>query len=312
MSNPATPESSQQTLLATLTAPFDVAAIGWRVMQTQKDNKARGAVVPYADTRAYADRLNQVVTTSGWSNTFEVKAIPVTVERGGKLVQTSKLVATCTVTITGLGTHASTGEEWAEDENAMTSAEAQAFKRACSFFGLGRYLYDFAPQWVDLDPKTKKPVKPPVIPAWARPAAQTAPVPKAAAAQPVAAAEAAAAQVAPAILLDDTMTRIIESFGKELSPALYADVFVQNHFEPSARSLPNITAQRFVLGKLTAVRDCFVKLRRLADQFGEGPFFAVMDRHHVSSVEEINSLALLRSVYRELNNSTSQLSRRAA
>jgi len=33
-----------------------------------------------------------------------------------------------------------TGEEWADDENGMTSADAQAFKRACSCFGLGRYF----------------------------------------------------------------------------------------------------------------------------------------------------------------------------
>jgi len=39
-----------------------------------------------------------------------------------------------------LGTHSGTGEAWADDENAMTAAEAQAFKRACSCFGLGRYL----------------------------------------------------------------------------------------------------------------------------------------------------------------------------
>jgi hypothetical protein len=33
----------------------------------------------------------------------------------------------------------------------MTGAEAQAFKRACSCYGLGRYFYDIAEQWVELD-----------------------------------------------------------------------------------------------------------------------------------------------------------------
>jgi hypothetical protein len=46
--------------------------------------------------------------------------------------------------IFGLGLHSATGEEWADDENAGTSAEAQAFKRACAYFGLGRYLYYFS------------------------------------------------------------------------------------------------------------------------------------------------------------------------
>ena len=36
---------------------------------------------------------------------------------------------TCTVTIIGLWSHSGTGEEWADDSNAMTAADAQAFKR---------------------------------------------------------------------------------------------------------------------------------------------------------------------------------------
>jgi len=57
---------------------------------------------------------------------------------------------------------------WADDENAMTRAEAQAFKRACSCFGLGRYFYDFAEMWVDLD-EYGNPKSIPNLPAWALP-----------------------------------------------------------------------------------------------------------------------------------------------
>jgi hypothetical protein len=60
------------------------------------------------------------------------------------------------------------GEEWADNDNAGTAAEAQAFKRACSCFGLGRYLYDLEGQWVDLDEK-KRPLETPRLPDWARP-----------------------------------------------------------------------------------------------------------------------------------------------
>ena len=41
----------------------------------------------------------------------------------------------------------STGEADPKDKNAGTVAEAQAFKRACVAFGLGRYLYDLAQVW---------------------------------------------------------------------------------------------------------------------------------------------------------------------
>ena len=43
--------------------------------------------------------------------------------------------------------------------------EAQAFKRACSCFGLGRCFYDFAAPWVDLDDKGR-PKKAPALPSW--------------------------------------------------------------------------------------------------------------------------------------------------
>jgi hypothetical protein len=39
------------------------------------------------------------------------------------------------------------------DENAVTTASAQAFKRACVKFGLGAALYELPRQWVDLKNK---------------------------------------------------------------------------------------------------------------------------------------------------------------
>ena len=46
--------------------------------------------------------------------------------------------------------------------------EAQAFKRACSCFGLGRYLYYFTGTWVDLDER-KRPKSIPQLDGWATP-----------------------------------------------------------------------------------------------------------------------------------------------
>ncbi len=50
----------------------------------------------------------------------------------------------------------------------MTSADAQAFKRACACFGLGRYFYEFQGSWVDLD-QNQQPKRIPALPAWAIP-----------------------------------------------------------------------------------------------------------------------------------------------
>src|SRR5271170_4937715 len=46
--------------------------------------------------------------------------------------------------------------------------EAQSFKRASSCFGLGRYLYYFSGEWVDVDER-KRPKTVPTLPTWATP-----------------------------------------------------------------------------------------------------------------------------------------------
>ena len=49
-------------LIAELEVPFDPAVIEWRVTNTTKSGKLSGQVIPYADPRAYTDRLNSSLT----------------------------------------------------------------------------------------------------------------------------------------------------------------------------------------------------------------------------------------------------------
>src|SRR5258708_5869843 len=143
----------------------------WILQATSRDGR-KGRVVPYADPRAYTDRLNQVFTASGWTRQYTVHTVsPITRVKKDKAIQTGKVMVTCAVSITGFGSHTGSGEEWADDENAMTSAEAQAFKRACSCFGLGRYFYDFGEMWVEVN-EYKQPREFPDLPTWALPAAE--------------------------------------------------------------------------------------------------------------------------------------------
>jgi hypothetical protein len=102
-----------------------------------RNNRTRGQVVPHADPRAYTDHLNALVSPQGWTRTYEMVTMNnITRKRNAEIV-TGKILVTCKVTIDGLGTHSGTGEEWADEDNAMTSAEAQAFKRACSVLDSG-------------------------------------------------------------------------------------------------------------------------------------------------------------------------------
>lgn len=130
-------------LHAELSQPFAENDIRYRAGATNRD-KTKALALPYVDPRAYEDRLNQIVP-GNWEVTFE----PWGEHR-----------IICRLTIHGV-TRSSTGEAGDSPEGiAGTSAEAQAFKRACAKFGLGRYLYGLTPQWVEYDATRKTVVAP--------------------------------------------------------------------------------------------------------------------------------------------------------
>src|SRR5271157_4014088 len=155
-------------LLPELEVPFSPDQVRWRVTNTTNDKK-RGQIVPYADSRAYTDRLNALFTPQGWTREYKVQTMTnITRVKKGESIVSGKVLVTCTVTLLGIGSHSGTGEEWADDDNGMTSADAQAFKRACSCFGLGRYFYDIQAVSADLD-QNRQPVRTPALFAWALP-----------------------------------------------------------------------------------------------------------------------------------------------
>ncbi len=160
-----------------LSEPFDPSEIKWRVtatstQQTKHGPQKRGQLIAYADQRAYTDRLNEVFGEWGWTRDYNVQVAQNFERRApGDKKETAvaaKVVVVSKVTIHGLGSHTGVGEEWADDENGATRAEAQAFKRACACFGLGRYLYDLDKTWIDLD-QYNRPAHTPSLPDWALP-----------------------------------------------------------------------------------------------------------------------------------------------
>ena len=166
-SHPMQPHAKDELneVLRALSIPFDLPVVQWRITEWSDDG-TRGMMMPYADPRAYSDRLNDVFTPAGWSRKYAVQAsAPVQRSKRGPA---AKILVTCEVTIACIGTNSGTGEEWSDKENALTGAEAQAFKRALSCFGLGRYLYDIDGQWVELDERGF-PTKIPKLPRWATP-----------------------------------------------------------------------------------------------------------------------------------------------
>src|SRR5437660_12562799 len=111
-------------LVAALEVPFDPWQIEWRVMNTTKGQQpARGQVVPYADQRAYTDRLNALFTPAGWTRKYTIHT-SANFERSKDQKIAAKVLVTGELTSFGLATHAATGQEGADDENAAESADA--------------------------------------------------------------------------------------------------------------------------------------------------------------------------------------------
>ncbi len=142
---PAATGKTFDTVLAELIQPFDPESVEFKAGATTQD-KARALALAYVDSRVYQGRLDTVAPD--WRNEY-------TREYAG-----DRVIVTCALTVAGV-TRQAIGESLQAsarhdgstviEENAATSAEAQAFKRACSAFGLGRYLYSVPQVWADYD-----------------------------------------------------------------------------------------------------------------------------------------------------------------
>jgi hypothetical protein len=121
-----------------LRAPFPPEEIEWKPGHLTGDKK-RALALAYADSRLYQERLDQVA--GNWSDSYE-------------LLDNGRVVI-CRLTVGDL-TRCDVGESEVQDKNTVTSAAAQAFKRAAVKFGVGRYLYNVPQTWVDYDERKKR------------------------------------------------------------------------------------------------------------------------------------------------------------
>jgi hypothetical protein len=278
-------------LFTQLAEPFNPSEIKWRVTHTTRDG-SRGAVIAFADPRAYTDRLNQLFTPTGWTRAYGVSTVSyVTRMKKDNLIQTGKVLVTCTLTITGLGCHAGSGEEWADEENAMTAAEAQAFKRAASCYGLGRYLYNLAEMWVPLNER-RQPIQIPTLPQWALPKAGTS-----AKTHPAAGQRPHQVQRGP---IDQQTTGRIQDFRRILGDPIYREILWRIARARQANAIPNAQLQAAVAEAMERASRGIRKAHSLADQIGEAPFIAVLDKLQIESMTTIPRLESLKALVAEL------------
>jgi hypothetical protein len=98
--------------------------------------------VPYLDSRAIQNRLDEVIGRENWQNTYETRA----------LMKDNAFI--CTISI-----YNADREEWVSKSNGAGSTDIEpikgglsdAFKRAASMWHIGRYLYNLNGVWVTMD-----------------------------------------------------------------------------------------------------------------------------------------------------------------
>jgi len=279
-------------LFAQLVEPFDPSEIKWRVTHSTQDGK-RGAVIAFADPRAYTDRLNQIFTPTGWTRSYDVNTVSaVSRMKRDKVIQTGKVLLTCTLTIRGLGCHTGSGEEWADEQNAMTSAEAQAFKRSCTCFGLGRYLYNFAEMWVPLN-EHRQPLQIPTLPQWALPKGSAT----------VGKNNLATGPRPPVVQrgpIDQKTTAKIDGFRRILGDPIYGEILWRIAHARRANAIPNAQLQINVLDAMERATRGIHKANSLAEEVGDTSFILVLERLQIRSMTTIRNLQALRRLVAEL------------
>jgi hypothetical protein len=170
--------------------------------------------------------------------------------------------------------------------------EAQAFKRASSCFGLGRYLYSLPETWVSLDDHGR-PIKLPTLPTWALPKAN-APVGKT---NPACGPRPPVVQRGP---IDQKITTRIEGFRRIVGEGIYGEILWRAGHARRANEIPNAQYQANVAEAMERASRGIQKAHSLAEQIGEGSFIAVMDKLQIQSMANISRLESLRTLVTEL------------
>lgn len=127
---------------AALEYPFTASEIEWRVLRATKD-KTKGQVAAFVDSRAIQKRLDDVLGRENWQN--RLCTVP------GK--DNGSTTHICEIRIF----YADRGEWITKSDGAgCTDIEpikgglSNAFKRAASMWGIGRYLYNLTGIWIPI------------------------------------------------------------------------------------------------------------------------------------------------------------------
>ena len=175
--------------------------------------------------------------------------------------------------------------------------EAQAFKRACSCFGLGRYFYNFAEMWVDLD-EYKHPREIPALPSWALPECERRAHVQNGTARKENGNVTATVQKGP---LDASVTGKIEACRRDLGQMLYSNILGSVAKVRTARDIPNQRVQQEVLKWMESGVRGMAQVRRVAAEIPETEFYGILDGLGVRRLDEIQNFGALAKLVEQMN-----------
>lgn len=143
-------------IMEKLKAPFGFKDIEWRVGNVfTRDGVTKGLAMPYVTRTSIQKRLDEVFGFMGWKN--EYKEWHTTIEKKGQ-EQVAVPSQLCGISVWNDAT-----KEWVTkwDGAANTNFEgikggiSDSFKRCATNWGIGRYLYDMNPLFVEVIEKGK-------------------------------------------------------------------------------------------------------------------------------------------------------------
>jgi hypothetical protein len=147
---------SDRSAAARLADPFDPSEVRFKPAVV---NGNRALALAYVDARAIQDRLDDALGVDGWQDEYDV------LPDGSVVCKLRCRFGQEWVTKTDVGGPS----EQPDEGDRRKAAFSDVLKRAAVKFGVGRYLYRLAAQWVDYDPQKRRFVTTPTLPASALP-----------------------------------------------------------------------------------------------------------------------------------------------
>lgn len=175
--------------------------------------------------------------------------------------------------------------------------EAQAFKRSCAVFGLGRYLYYFSGVWVDVDDR-KRPKSTPKLFSWATPEGWLSGL------RPTRAqhGDSTSNSQSPVVVdpQGEATMKEIESMAEILGRGLYRGILRDFARVWNPRDIQDLLARQKVLEHLRAAERGVRRLEGALERVGSERLTPILKLLGVNSLERVDTLEMLKRIIVEL------------